>query len=231
MPSKKAKAKAAKAAKAAAKVAAGGPVARHRAVAERVVAVNPDDSRECWVCLEDADADGIATAPTGCACRGSAGHAHLSCLVATAQHAADYDARHLAWHSCPTCKQEYTTPMSVRLGRTRWGLYRGRPEGDMERGDALGHLATALQNTRGPTETAEAQPLLEERLAGLRRSHGDKAEQTLMSMINVATARVSLGEHAAALPLLEEALPACRVQEEKCYARYACQRFKGSTKS
>ena len=50
------------------------------------------DAVECWVCREEADpTGGAAAAPTGCACRGSAGRAHLSCLVANARHGADYD--------------------------------------------------------------------------------------------------------------------------------------------
>ena len=93
------------------------------------------------------------------------------------------------------------------MARTRWGLCRGRPEGDIDRGDALEHLATALQSEG---EYAEARPLFEARLAGLRRSHGDDAEHTLHSMINLASMRVAMGKPAAALALLEEALPACR---------------------
>ena len=168
-----------------------------------------EEARECWVCLEAADPDGAATVPTGCACRGSAGHAHLSCLVAAAQHnlKADADPRHLTWQECPTCKQNYTGPIRVRMARTRWGLCRGRPEGDIDRGDALEHLAISLQSEG---EYAEARPLLEARLAGLRRSHGDDAEHTLHSMINLASMRVDMGKPAAALALLEEALPACR---------------------
>ena len=45
-----------------------------------------DDARECWVCLERTDSGDAAAAPTGCACRDSAGRAHLSCLISAARH-------------------------------------------------------------------------------------------------------------------------------------------------
>ena len=103
-----------------------------------------DDARECWVCLEVADSGRAATAPTGCACRGSAGRAHLSCLIAAARHKPDPEARHTAWIGCPTCKQQYTGPMYVGLARARWAPLRDGPEGSADWLDALGHLAVSL---------------------------------------------------------------------------------------
>ena len=162
-----------------------------------------EEARECWVCLEAANPDGAATIPTGCACRGSAGHAHLSCLVAATRHGADEAARHLAGHRCPTCKQDYTGPMELGLARALAGPLAGRSPDSNEHG----RLANALQNAG---EYAEARPLLEEHLAALRRSCGDAAHVTLESMVNLAGCRDVMGEPAAALALLEEALPACR---------------------
>ena len=91
------------------------------------------DARECWVCLELADTGGAAAAPTGCACRGSAGRAHLSCLIAAARHKTDRHNRHTAWGWCPTCKQSYTGPMRVGLARARWAPLRDGLEGGGER--------------------------------------------------------------------------------------------------
>ena len=88
-----------------------------------------DDARECWVCLELADTGGGAAAPTGCACRGSAGRAHLSCLISVARHKTDRQDRHTAWIGCPTCKQYYTGPMDVGLARARWAPLRDGPWG------------------------------------------------------------------------------------------------------
>ena len=88
-----------------------------------------DDARECWVCLELADSGGVAAAPTGCACRGSAGRAHLSCLISAARHKTDGQAQHTAWQACPACKQGYGGPMVMGLARARWDPLRDGPEG------------------------------------------------------------------------------------------------------
>ena len=177
-----------------------------------------DGARECWVCLEATDPDGAAAAPTGCACRGTAGHAHLSCLLANAQHAADdadgattdqksWFVGQKSWSGCPTCKQDYTGPISVGLARARCGLHRGRPEPDINVINVRAHLAVVLMNER---KYAEARPLLEDRLVAMRRRFGDEAHATLDCMVQLANCRHQRGGPAAALPLLEEALPACR---------------------
>ena len=167
-----------------------------------------DDARECWVCLELADTDRAAAAPTGCACRGSAGCAHVSCLAAAARHKEDRLARHTAWRVCPTCKQRYTGPLATGLARARWALHRDAvPEADAERMDALAHLANALTNSG---DRAGARPLSEMHVAVQRRTHGLEDAGALQAIINLASLRSDMGEPAAALPLLKEALPGCR---------------------
>ena len=162
------------------------------------------DAAECWVCCEEADpAGGAVAAPTGCACRGSAGCAHLGCLENVARHKEGAAAQHKAWSECPTCEQMYTGPLAVGLARARYAPFCGRPEGDAERLDALGHLAAALQNAG---DTAGARPLLEERLVALRRHYGGETG-LLDTMTDLASLCVDMGEPAAALPLLEKALP------------------------
>ena len=96
-----------------------------------------EEVHECWLCLESEDSAGAATAPTGCACRGSAGHAHLSCLIAAARH----KKKSSAWLECPTCKHRYFGPMYVGLAKARWALHRDKPEGNLERVSALCSLA------------------------------------------------------------------------------------------
>ena len=105
-----------------------------------------EDARECWVCLEPADTGGAAAAPTGCACRGSAGDAHLSCLITAAQQSwkhilnAGTASTNIAWHAgghahrcmwlaCPTCKQRYGGPVALGLARALGPLRRPRQHG------------------------------------------------------------------------------------------------------
>ena len=170
------------------------------------------DAAECWVCCEEADpAGGAVAAPTGCACRGSAGCAHLGCLVDVARHKGSRQARHDAWSKCPTCEQLYTGPLAVGLARTRYAPLCGPPEdptslGWAERLDALAHLAVALQNAG---DRAGARPLQEELLVAVRRMGGGPANH-LDCMITTARMRAEMREPAAALSLLEEALPACQ---------------------
>ena len=182
---------------------------------------------ECWVCCEEVDPEGAIAAPTGCACRGSAGRAHVSCLEDLARHKGDANAQHAAWHGCPTCRQDYTGPLAVGLARARYAPLRGRPEGDGERLDALANLVAALANDGARSPQLQhralpghgaARPLQEELLAAMRRTgpssgmrwRGGHEQATLTCMVNTACLRSDMGEHAAALPLLEEALPACR---------------------
>ena len=140
----------------------------------------------CWVCLEAVDSPGgAATEPTGCACRGSAGRAHMSCLVDAARHSGSiatansaaltaegdhlWAAHHTAWLRCPTCKQSYNGPMAVGLARARWAAAAHSPEEDEERLDAQVQLCTALMNSG---DSAGARPLSEELVTVLRRTCG-----------------------------------------------------------
>ena len=160
------------------------------------------------MCLEAADCDGAAAAHAGCACRGSAGGAHLSCLVAAAQ--AKGDGYGLAWCTCPTCKQQYTGPINVGLARAAWSWFQNRAESSKERLLALHYLVGALAGSHTEAARAEARPLHEEVLATMRRSHGDAHPATLRSMTTFAGLLDDMGDPAAALALLVEALPGCR---------------------
>jgi E3 ubiquitin-protein ligase DOA10 len=78
----------------------------------------------CWVCCDSETEDTLL--PTGCACRGSGGFSHVKCLVDAATHDV---AR---WTSCPTCLQDFTGIMEVRLAQARWDRVRNRSAEDAE---------------------------------------------------------------------------------------------------
>lgn len=157
-----------------------------------------DDERRCWVCCE---AEGELL-ETGCACRGSAGLAHTSCLVSAAKHNVNI------WNSCPTCKQFFTGEMDLALSRARWELVRDRPAEDKERMFVANNLAVTLHESLGAND--EALRLMEEVLAVRRRTLGDEDPSTLDSLINLALQHLEMGAHEAALPLNEEAVAATR---------------------
>ena len=123
----------------------------------------------CWICHEGADDAPLLA--TGCACRGSAGLAHLSCLVTAAMHDVN------SWTNCPTCLQEFTGEADVGLARARWDLVRERPDDDEERLFVANNLAVTLKESAGDNEGALA--LMKEVLAVRRRTLGGGRKQVL----------------------------------------------------
>ena len=83
----------------------------------------------CWVCCEGADSPNGAPSPTGCACRGSAGFAHLPCLIDSARYRPDTPShRHSAGipqvsymfpHYPPRAVHDGTAALHVRA----WGSH------------------------------------------------------------------------------------------------------------
>jgi hypothetical protein len=101
----------------------------------------------------------------GCACRGSAGLAHLHCLVEAALHNVE------SWTTCHVCRQEFTGEADVGLARARWERVRGRPEEDEERLFVANNLAVSLKESAG--DNAGALRLMREVLAVRRRMGED----------------------------------------------------------
>ena len=153
----------------------------------------------CWVCCEGGDTF-HPLIPMGCACRGSAGLAHLRCLVEAALHNVE------SWTTCHVCRQEFTGEADVGLGRARWERVRGRPAEDEERLFVANNLAVTLKESAGDNDGALR--LMQEVLA-VRRRLGDE-HATLDSLINLALQHHEMTAYAAALPLGEEAVATAR---------------------
>jgi hypothetical protein len=71
----------------------------------------------CFICLEG----GQGLQRTGCACRGTGGFAHLSCLCRAAQ------VNKNTWMLCPTCGQTWTGDAMLGLCRARFELAKSLP--------------------------------------------------------------------------------------------------------
>lgn len=155
----------------------------------------------CWICCE-GEASEAPLLATGCGCRGSAGLAHLRCLVTAATHDVQL------WTTCPTCHQEFTGEVDVGLARARWEIVRERPAEDAERCFVAMNLAVTLKESAG--DNAGALTLMQEVVAVRRRVLGDTHPHTLDSITNLALQHAEMGELTAALPLNEEALAAMR---------------------
>ena len=90
-----------------------------------------------------------------CACRGTAGFAHVSCLAEQAKilfaEAEENNLgfkvkceRWMRWHSCGLCEQHYHGVVRCSLGWACWKTYVGRPETDQLRCLAMTQLGNGL---------------------------------------------------------------------------------------
>jgi len=143
----------------------------------------------CWLCLTDAPA-----LVRGCACRGSAGFVHVSCLVTAATHDP------ATWIRCPTCKQDFYGELRRGLATARWELAAALAEGSTER------LAAQAAMLESQGRFLEAVPLFEEVLARDRAKLGDEHSETLTSVYTLAVLHSMNDEKEKALCLAKEAL-------------------------
>ena len=98
----------------------------------------------CFICMDGAAAEGLVR---GCACRGGAGYAHLSCLARGAQVAVERSADGLGferWHTCGLCEQKYHGDVKCALGWACWKTYVGRPETGWALRSAMKQLGNGL---------------------------------------------------------------------------------------
>ena len=135
---------------------------------------------------------------SGCACRGAAGLAHVSCRVKAA------DCRGGgAWWKCQTCRQPFTGEMQHSLAQARWRQVCKREEEDSERVEAANNLATSLWK-QGRHSGAEA--MHRELLAVLKRVLGAEHPNTLAIASNLASSLWSQGRHEDAEAMHREVL-------------------------
>ena len=112
----------------------------------------------CYVCLDDGESEGLVR---GCACRGTSGFAHLSCLVrqaklATSKNNEKADSTddgenvewpHELWDTCGLCEQEHHGVVKCALGWVCWTTYEGLPETCEMRRGAMMTLGNGLLAT------------------------------------------------------------------------------------
>ena len=107
----------------------------------------------CYICTQALHWKTKEGLVRGCACRGTAGFAHVSCLAEQAkilfaeaeENNLDNKVMHERWdrwHTCSLCEQRYHGVVACALGWACWKTYVGRPEADQ-----LGRMAmTVLGN-------------------------------------------------------------------------------------
>ena len=154
-----------------------------------------DDTKgqTCYICTQALHWKTKEGLMRMCACRGTAGFAHVSCLAEQAkiliaeaeENNLDWEAknpRFRRWHTCSLCEQGYHGVMACALGWGCWKTYLGRPETDQLRGMAMNVLGNGLNNAK---HWEDALTVQEAELSMLRR-HGAPADVILYTQANLA---------------------------------------------
>ncbi len=172
-----------------------------------------DDTKgqTCFICTQALHWKTKEGLVRGCACRGTAGFAHVSCLAEQAKIlVAEAEENNLdfkvqnekwkRWYSCSLCEQDYHGVVRCALGWACWKTYVGRPESDWTHGAAMTELGLGLSAVR---RYEDALSVGEAELATLRR-FVDSKDNILSVQSNLACTYELLGRSNEALSLRQE---------------------------
>jgi len=174
------------------------------------VAKCADDTKgqTCFICTQALHWKTKEGLVRGCACRGTAGFAHVSCLAEQAKIlVAEAEENNLGvkvrnerwdrWYTCSMCKQDYHGVVKCALGWACWKTYVGRPERDLARLDAM----TVLGNGLSAADHDEDALVVREADLSVLRRFGAPAESVLTVQSNLASTYDFLGRDEQALDL------------------------------
>ena len=149
--------------------------------------------QKCYICGDDKE--GLVRM---CACRGTAGFAHVSCLAEQAKILMDeveennlydkLDERWARWNTCSLCEQEYHGVVACALGWACWKTYLGLSETDQVRLVAMDQLGNGLHEAGN----YEALSVREAILSMLRRI-GSPEDDMLAGQSNLASSYEAVG--------------------------------------
>ena len=165
----------------------------------------------CFICTQALHWKTKEGLVRGCACRGTAGFAHVSCLAEQAKilyaealennlDGKAKQARWDRWDTCSLCKQPHHGLVMCALGWACWKTYLGRPETDRPRLMAMNWLGNGLLAV-GHNE--DALSVQQADLATLRRI-GATEPSLLDVQCNLAITYEALGRFEAALRLKQD---------------------------
>jgi hypothetical protein len=169
-----------------------------------------DDTKgqTCYICTQALHWKTREGLVRGCACRGTAGFAHVSCLAEQAKIlVAEAEENNLGvkvlnerlrrWDTCSLCEQNYHGVVKCALGWGCWKTYVGRPEMDLARGMAMTQLGNGLNSAKHDEEAL----IVQEADLSMRRRLGDSQGNILVAQGNLANTYTDLGRFEQALPL------------------------------
>ncbi|CAH0372260.1 unnamed protein product, partial [Pelagomonas calceolata] len=145
-----------------------------------------------------------------CACRGTAGFAHVSCLAEQAKILVaeaeennlgnkTFDERWARWYACSLCEQWYHGVVACALGWACWKTYVGRPE-EHRRIMAMSMLGTGLSQV----ENYEDALSVREATLSMMRRVGASEEYILAAQCNLANSYLELGRNEDSLIMRQE---------------------------
>jgi tetratricopeptide (TPR) repeat protein len=171
------------------------------AVAVAVEACAEDTKGQtCFICTQALHWKTKEGLVRGCACRGTAGFAHVSCLAEQAKIlVAEAEENNLGgkvrfercdrWERCSLCEQKYHGVVRCALGWACWKTYLGRPETNYARSMAITELGNGLHDAK---LHEEALSVKEADLSMMRRFGGSESN-ILVAQTNLALTYVELG--------------------------------------
>jgi tetratricopeptide (TPR) repeat protein len=167
-----------------------------------------DDTKgqTCYICTEALHWKTKEGLVRGCACRGTAGFAHVSCLAEQAKVlVAEAEENNLGvkvknerrqwWHTCRLCEQKYYGVVRCALGWACWKTYMGRPESDSAPLFAMRQLGNGLYHAKHYEDSSAVK---EAELSMMRRL-GAPERDMLVVQSNLANSYQKLGRHEEAL--------------------------------
>jgi tetratricopeptide (TPR) repeat protein len=173
-----------------------------------------DDTKgqTCYICTQAVHWKTKEGLVRGCACRGTAGFAHVSCLaeqpkilVAEAEEnnldLAVKQARFNRWHTCSLCEQDYHGVVYCALGWACWKTYVGRAERDQSKRLAINMLGLGLSSANHHDDAL----VVKEATLAIMRRLGDSEDNMLAVQSNLANTYEVLGRYERALQMRQEA--------------------------
>ena len=172
-----------------------------------------DDTKgqTCYICTQALHWKTKEGLVRGCSCRGTAGFAHVSCLVEQAKilfGEAEEDnlgtkvltERFERWETCSLCEQDYHGVVRCALGWACWKTYVGRPEEHWTRRMAM----TVLGNGLNDAEQHEAALSVYKAELAMERRLGAPEASLLNTQSNLAMTYAKLGQSERALQMRQE---------------------------
>ena len=157
----------------------------------------------CFICTQALHWKTKEGLVRGCACRGTAGFAHVSCLAEQAKilvaeaNENNKDSQWHRWDNCSLCGQEYHGDVRCALGWACWKTYVGRPEADWARIFAMHTLGNGLY----AGEHYEDALVVQEAELSMMRRRGTSESSILVAQSNLSNAYQIVGRTKEALQM------------------------------